>query len=175
MPQDALPFAGIAGYDPVTPVLIAPNITALTVTDALGYYQDTCELTFEVPLDEPANGFLNVSHVRELPRLMGMAPAVTGSVGNFTFGNYFVKAVGGTKRYDHMEITLGGNRFQATATTEARLRETLAGQLATWGRRWECSPARPPPIRPATSPTWSTNSATCPAWSIPSGGSGSRC
>ena len=78
------------------------------------------------------HGFLNVDHVRELPRLMGIAPAVTGGVGEVVFGNYFVKRTSGTKRYDHIEITLSGNRFQATAATEAKLRASLASQLTAW-------------------------------------------
>ena len=135
MPQTAQPAAGIAGLNPFTDVVFAPNISSLTVTDALGYYQDVCEVTFAVPLDDPTNGFLNVAHLRELPRLMGITPAVTGGVGVMVFDNYFVKRASGTKRYDHIEITLGGNRFQATAATEAKLRTSLASQLAAWAGR----------------------------------------
>ena len=135
MPQTALPIASMAGLDPATGVVRAPNITSLTVTDALGYYQDVCAITFEVPLDDPANGFLNVAHVRELPRLMSIIPAVTGGVGDVVFGTYYVRRAGGIKRYDHIEITLGANRFQATAATEAKLRASLSGQLAAWAGR----------------------------------------
>ena len=135
MPQTAQPIASLAGLDPATAVARAPNITSLTVTDALGYYQDVCEITFEVPLDDPANGLLNVAHVRELPRLMSIIPVVTGGVGDVVFGTYYVRRAGGTKRYDHIEITLGGNRFQATAATEAKLRASLSGQLAAWAGR----------------------------------------
>ena len=135
MPQTALPIASLAGLDPATGVARAPNITSLTVTDALGYYQDVCEITFEVPLDDPRNGWLNVAHVRQLPRLMSIIPAVTGGVGDAVFGTYYVRRTGGTKRYDHIEITLGANRFQATAATEAKLRASLPGQLAAWAAR----------------------------------------
>ena len=135
MPQTAQPAVAIVGVQPATDVVFAPNITSLTVTDALGYYQDVCEVTFEVELGGTEHGFLNVDHVRELPRLMGIVPAVTGGVGIHTFGTYFVKRTGGTKRYDHIEITLSGNRFQATADTEAKLRASLSGQLTLWAKR----------------------------------------
>ena len=135
MPQDALPIASLAGVDPATSVARAPNIESLTVTDALGYYQDVCDITFRVPLDDPRNGFLNVAHLRELPRLMSIIPAVSGSVGQAAFGTYYARRTGGTKRYDHIEISLSGNRFQAPAATEAKLRASLAGQLAEWAGR----------------------------------------